>query len=156
MALKYGTVIKEPIARFTEKYTILPNGCWQWTAGTAGEGYGSFYRGRSSSSEHGRDYAHRWSYEHHVGKIPEGMVVDHLCRNRRCVNPDHLEAVTQQTNVDRGHGNGKQTHCPAGHPYAGENLYFTPKGGRQCRECKRAAFRRFKEKNILNNQGERK
>lgn len=148
MAYPHGTVLRTAIERFFEKVSVQDNGCWNWTGGTAGEGYGYFYKGSVSPGEHGRVYAHRWSYEYHVGPIPEGLVIDHLCRNRVCVNPEHLDPVAQQVNVDRGAGNGKQTHCPAGHEYAGENLYVTPKSGRQCRECKRQALRRFREKNI--------
>lgn len=80
------------------------------------------------------------SHELHKGPIPEGLVIDHLCRNRGCVNPDHLEAVTQRENILRGEGlaaaNARKTHCPKGHPYSGENLYVVPSSGRrQCRIC---------------------
>jgi hypothetical protein len=57
------------------------------------------------------------------------------------VNPQHLEPVTPQENISRSHGNGKKTHCPAGHPYAGRNLYITPKGARVCRACRNASRR---------------
>lgn len=148
MSYPHGTVLRPAIERFLAKVAIQEGGCWEWTAVTAGEGYGYFYRGSVAPGEHGRIYAHRWSYEYHVGPIPKGLVIDHLCRNRLCVNPEHLEPVSQLENVRRGHGNGKQTHCPAGHEYAGENLYITPKGGRQCRACKRQALRKYREKNI--------
>lgn len=146
MAYPHGTVLRAAAERFFEKVSVRDDGCWAWTAGTAGEGYGYFYAGSVGPDEHGRVYAHRWSYEHHVGPIPTGLVIDHLCRNRACVNPEHLEPVVQQVNVDRGAGNGKQTHCPAGHEYAGDNLYITPRGHRQCRECKRQALVKFRAK----------
>jgi hypothetical protein len=70
--------------------------CWEWTAARKNGGYGSFAIGK------GNVYAHRFAYEMLVGPIPEGLELDHLCRNRGCVNPDHLEPVTRQVNVLRG------------------------------------------------------
>ena len=91
--------------------------------------------------------AHRYAYEELVGPIPEGLQLDHLCRNRSCVNPDHLEPVTCRENLRRGEtlnaANLAKTHCPAGHPYAGENLSITAKGFRECIECGRTRSREF-------------
>lgn len=148
MAFPYGTVLRTAEERFFEKVEVQRNGCWLWSAGTAGEGYGYFYAGRSRAGEHGRVYAHRWAYEHLVGPIPDGLVVDHFCFTRRCVNPDHLSLVPQLVNVRHGRGNGKQTHCPHGHPYSGANLYVPPKGGRVCRMCRSESLRKHKTKNI--------
>lgn len=97
-------------------------------------GYGAFY-------VDGRQVlAHRWAYERHRGAIPEGAVIDHLCRNRRCVRVDHLEAVTIAVNVLRGVGptarHVLKTHCPQGHPYDERNTYRDRRGGRHCRRCR--------------------
>lgn len=84
--------------------------------------------------------AHRAVYEALVGPIPEGLELDHLCKNRLCVNPDHLEPVTHQENVKRGragyHRKPLQTHCKRNHPFDEENTYVTSSGKRQCRACK--------------------
>lgn len=111
-----------------------PDECWQWKAGTA-KGYGSFY------ISHRRSYpAHRFAYELANGKIPEGMVIDHLCRNRGCVNPNHLEPVTNVENVMRGQSgtaiNARKTHCIRGHALIGENLRIDKRGRRACIICR--------------------
>jgi hypothetical protein len=121
--------------RFTRKHTNTGvNGCWLWTGAKTSRGYANFtVDGRTT-------YAHRASYEHFVSPVPDGMVLDHLCRVRGCVNPDHLEPVSHAMNVARGEGgqhNAIKTHCPRGHEYAGGNLYVQPStGGRKCRACR--------------------
>jgi hypothetical protein len=87
-------------------------------------------------------YAHRLSYEHHVGPIPDGMVLDHLCRNKACIRPSHLDPVPQRTNIHRGASptarNATATECIHGHPFDAENTYWRPDGkGRLCRACGR-------------------
>ena len=90
--------------RFWEKVDAEGD-CWEWTGALSG-GYGQFRTEAAVSRG-----AHRWSWEHLVGPIPSSMQLDHLCRNRRCVNPDHLEPVPQRTNVLRGYGAaGRQRH----------------------------------------------
>ena len=116
--------------------------CWNWTTGTDQNGYGRV------SIDGARVQAHRAIWELLVSPIPDGMTIDHLCRNRSCVNPDHMEIVTPGENVLRGFGvsakAARKTHCPAGHAYAGGNLYIYPvTNHRGCRACGRASARRY-------------
>lgn len=105
------------------------NGCWLWLVSTRNT-YGCFkLQGKLYS-------AHRIAHTIWIGRIRDGLQVDHLCGNRLCVNPAHLEAVTQLVNIQRGHGGDlhrNKTHCPKGHPYAGDNLRM--KRARQGRDC---------------------
>ena len=116
--------------KFMEYVQADNGGCIRWIGNQAGAGYG-YFRSRG---------AHRWAYEHFVGPIGEGLTIDHLCRNRLCINPLHLEAVTQGENVLRGNTvaakNKAKTHCKNGHKFSIANTY---KGriGRSCRECHR-------------------
>ena len=122
--------------------------CWLWTGAVQSRGYGSVGIG-------GKTYlAHRVAYERFVGPIPEGLTINHLCGVKRCVNPAHLECVTLADNNAHARATGlmgpstlslanaAKTHCPSGHPYAGDNLYTDPKGQRFCRTCKRQASRK--------------
>jgi len=116
--------------------------CLLWTDALSDSGYGTFCFGKS------RVRAHRWSYEYHVGAIPDGLVIDHLCRVRHCVNPDHLEVVTMKENTLRGIGfsavNARKTRCIYGHPFDEENTYVYPGGAKRgCRICRK----RLREKN---------
>ena len=105
--------------------------CWLWTGAWASRwGHGKFM-----DDGHRNVKAHRWAYEALVGPIPEGLTLDHLCRNPPCVNPAHMEPVTLAENLRRQ--GAAKTHCPSEHPLSGENLYVDPKTGhRKCRKCR--------------------
>lgn len=113
-------------------------GCWLWTAATA-RGYGQFW-----NEDRKVVRAHRWAYEALVGTVTEGLELDHLCRERACVNPAHLEPVTHGENVRRSplHAHRVKTECPQGHDYDEANTYHHPSGRRRCRACNAAAQRR--------------
>ena len=122
------------------KVRKLSSGCWLWEGSHQEKGYGFFAVNQKVQ------IAHRVAYEMFKGPIPEGLTIDHLCRNRRCVNPDHLEAVSIRTNTLRGEAvsakNLRKTHCIRGHPLSGDNVYRDPKRGvRNCRECRRIVKR---------------
>ena len=134
--------------RFWSKVQPEPNsGCWLWSGACNSGGYGQFFI-------HGKQVmAHRWIYEqlrHPILNDPPAAVIDHLCRVRCCVNPAHMEVVTNRINILRGIGytaeNARKTHCPSGHPYSGDNLYVDPDGSRECRICRRKYFRKYRKK----------
>lgn len=135
------------LQRFMRKVEILPNGCWHWTGRPNDGGYGTFSWGGK------RRRAHRASYEHFVGPIPDNLEPDHTCHSedksclggptcahRLCVNWEHLELVTRRVNALRGRSqaaqNAAKSHCKYGHPFDEANTYYPPTtGGRQCRTC---------------------
>lgn len=134
--------------RFWPKVAAVGNvcECWEWTAAKLKSGYGVLGVGGRTAC------AHRIAYEISIGPIPDGLEIDHLCSNRSCVNPWHLEPVTHQENQRRGlagetmaqiHRN--KTHCPSGHPYDAENTRIY-KGFRNCRACGRLHSKRWKDK----------
>lgn len=134
--------------RFWRKVCITPSGCWQWTAGLFPNGYGRFwFDGRGH-------LAHRWAYRALVGEIPDGLSLDHLCRNRACVNPSHLDPVTTRDNILRGSGlaaiNAKKAHCPSGHEYTERNTRVKRLASglseRVCRICQIESSRRYEKK----------
>lgn len=130
--------------RFLARVTDAPGGCWQWTGYLMPNGYARI----SVNGE--RQYAHRVAYEAVLGPIPDGLVIDHLCRNRGCVNPDHLEAVTQRTNVLRGvsfaAARARQVRCLRGHRFTKANTYVAGNGTRKCRKCRAAARARSRRR----------
>jgi hypothetical protein len=135
--------VSRPLAkRFHEKYAIdLATGCWNWTACLTRDGYGSIAMGAPSRKT---ALAHRVSYELLIGPIPEGLVIDHLCRNRACVNPAHLEVVPFAVNVLRGEGacaqHARRSTCGYGHPYDATRR----DGKRRCLRCAADASARYR------------
>lgn len=116
--------------RFSDKFTI-GDGCWEWTGCLTPSGYGQVTIAQR------RHYAHRVSFEEFIRPIPEGLDIDHLCRNRRCIRPGHLEAVTRSINIRRGLLSAlrtPKTHCPRGHEYTYENTRVY-RGRYSCRKC---------------------
>ncbi len=128
--------------RLLSKIRVNPEtGCWEWTARLfQGTGYAQFKITVAVGKSENR-YGHRVAYELLVGPIPDGLFLDHLCRNKKCINPQHLEPVTARTNALRGFGsaanNARKTHCKNGHPLSGDNLYHDHAATRQCRICQR-------------------
>ena len=140
-------ILDRRLKNFESKIQVK-DGCMIWTGWVTRNGYAGFFNGTK------KVYAHRWNYERVKGPIPEGLVLDHLCRNRKCVNPDHLEAVTVQQNTLRGdhprlmslRRRPDPSLCGAGiHPWVEENILVTSYGNR-CRACKREANRNYKQR----------
>ncbi|WP_328449856.1 HNH endonuclease [Streptomyces sp. NBC_00386] len=131
-------IAEKDVARFWAKVAIEPTSCLAWTAGRNSYGYGKFYwAGRNIP-------AHRFAYLALVGEIPAGLSLDHLCRVRHCVRPDHLEAVTPRENTLRGVNHVadqvKRTRCPQGHAYTAASTRIK-NGKRECRTCHNRARR---------------
>lgn len=117
------------------KFEIVDSGCFEWTGAMSSNGYGQFWLNGKNVG------AHRVSYEQFVEEIPDGLEIDHLCRNRKCVNPDHLEPITGSENLLRGAMRNKgKTHCPKGHPYELDGHQYLADGRtkgrhRRCKPC---------------------
>ncbi len=136
------------LTRFMEKVRVT-DGCWEWLGHKDKEGYGQFSVGSRTDNSRRTVLAHKFHYELLNGPIPSGFELDHTCRNRGCVRPDHLEVVTPKVNIQRGETGkwqGKRTHCPQGHLFDEANTYRPPSGrGRYCRICNREYSRRYRE-----------
>lgn len=137
---RYPYAMNDPRSVLTK--VLAGEGCWEWTGGHCSAGYGSKkWQGKETN-------AHRVVYEIMVGPIPEGLVLDHLCQNKGCVRPSHLEPVTNYVNtMVRGTSpwavKSRATHCVHGHPLEGRNLIIRPEGGRRCRACSYEAVKRY-------------
>lgn len=130
---------EQELLRFESKIHRTES-CWLWIGSMDGAGYGRFSFEGSASR-----LAHRIAYTHWHGPIPDGLSLDHLCRVRNCVNPDHLEPVTHAENIRRGMSgwdHAAKTECPKGHPYDEKNTYHGT-NGRACRECQREHQRNY-------------
>ncbi len=130
--------------RFLKKVHIKETGCWEWQGSLTRKGYGQFHVGSRRDGSRRMVRAHIFAYETEIGIIPEGLQLDHLCRNHACVNPAHLEPVTGSVNCRRGLTGanmklreGAKTHCPKGHPYDSRNTLVRKDGSRECRACAR-------------------
>lgn len=142
------TLAKPDLRRLLAKVRSDQRGCWLWLGHTGTQGYGVAYtRPAGKNKAHS---AHRVVYEYLVGPIPEGLQLDHLCRVRNCVNPDHLEPVTNRENTIRGiaaevnaRRYAEMAACNNGHPRSPENVRLTEHGHRECRACSRATWRRL-------------
>lgn len=127
------------LTRFLTRFKVnRESGCWEWINVLSSNGYGQF-------SLDGKNYnAHCVSYRHFKGEYESNLELDHLCRNKVCVNPDHLEPVTHRENMLRGNGwaarNAAKTHCPSGHAYTAENI-VPVKHGKRCRICRAARWK---------------
>src|SRR5690348_14749328 len=126
-------------ARFWNRIQVTESDCWVWMGAKSKAGYGQLW------SDGKVAYLHRLTFEFYVGPIPEGLTIDHLCRNRACCNPAHLEAVPLRENIRRSDSatanNARKTHCVNGHLFDEVNTQFTSKG-RRCRACHRERQRR--------------
>lgn len=146
------SIPEHEVFRFAQKVVVAKSGCWEWIGSRMGNGYGQFYvAGKSVSS-------HRYSYEIIKGPVAGGFDLDHLCRNRPCVNPAHLEPVSRSVNIKRGdirmnNGNAAKTSCPAGHPYNEENTCIRKPSHRApfrtCRACARLRARKSTSTKIM-------
>lgn len=121
------------------------HGHWLWTGPLQKNGYGYTRWKIHGKWKHAR--VHRLFFEEYIGPIPDGLEIDHICQNKRCVNPEHLRAVTHQENLKtRNHsGPAKKTHCKRGHEFTVQNTYWS-KGYKNCRTCRTEAVRRWREK----------
>lgn len=139
------------VGYIADRIVLNDDGCWLWTKHISPDGYGVCGTG-------GTRNAHRLTYMVYRGDLSDDVEIDHLCHtndalcsggitclHRRCVNPEHLEAVTHQENAVRGRNHHLvKTHCPQGHPLSGENLYRRRNGHRGCKTCLREQTRAWR------------
>ena len=135
LARKQGDAMTQLPEKIQRRIVPIPeSGCWIWEGTISNKGYGRMTIKRKNKQ------AHRLVYELLRGAIPPKLTLDHLCRVRLCVNPDHLEVVTMKENILRGFSlpaiNSRKTHCLYGHPYTEGNFWVDKRGRRHCRKCK--------------------
>lgn len=133
--------------RFRTRYVVdRKTGCWNWTAGLNGKGYAYFWL--NGGTRQAYKVAYVWKY----GLVPKGLDLDHVCLNKKCVNPDHLEAVTRKEHTHRGSTlaaiNFRKTRCLRGHPFTKENTFIKPSGARVCRTCQVILYRKYKKERM--------
>ncbi len=130
-------MVEEALERILRRIRQTASGCWEWTGQLQNRGYGVFsFRGRPW-------LVHRWTYIHLVGPIPDGKEIDHLCRNRACCNPAHMEPVTRRENCLRGARSGPRSRCRRGHRLVAGNVYVGRRGTRLCKTCHLARCKRY-------------
>jgi hypothetical protein len=133
---------RSPEDRFFSFVSEGPGGCWNWTGQRDRDGYAKFRDERGKTAR-----AHRWAYRFFKGDVLEDLHLDHLCRNRSCVNPEHLEPVTNAENVRRGAVvRASASHCANGHLWADDNERRNSAGYRYCKSCLTDAGRRYRQK----------
>lgn len=124
-----------------------PDACWPWIAAVDSCGYGRVKVAQRDLK------AHRVAYEFAVGPIPDGLTIDHLCRNKPCVNPAHLEPVTWRENLHRAGRMGDETHCLNGHEFTPENTRIRHgrdgRTSRRCRVCTRRWNRETRQRRVV-------
>lgn len=143
-----AAIKRSPLQRFRSRVTIQPSGCMQWSS-VRKDGYGTWTLG-------GKCYVpHRWLYEQLIGEVPMGWTLDHICRNRGCVNVwEHIEAVPHKENIRRAvdhmsQVNAVKTHCPKGHEYTKTNTWMQTKStGTKLRKCKLCDKQRKEAKRV--------
>lgn len=134
----------DKVETLSKKFVIDSEGCWNWTGAKTEAGYGTCVVNYKQKS------AHRHLYQAVFGEVSKDLQLDHLCRNRLCVNPKHLEPVSQLTNIMRGQSfsakNATKTHCRSGHEFTQANTYIRLRNGvthRDCRACRRLAVNKY-------------
>jgi len=145
--MRTGRPPTPPIARFWQKVKKTENGCWRWTAYIDSDGYGRFYwqSGRTAG------LAHQFSYAFFKAPLDPTLTVDHVCRNRWCVNPDHLRQISGYQNILIGEGasavNARKTRCKRGHAFSSNNTRIASDGSRVCLICEKERVDKYRTKN---------